>query len=102
MRGDSDDVPALMFLGAPPKLLQDVGTALCKEMNGKLQDIILEPEHSCRWKNGKHYWRTVAHIIGLDTHFISFNDFTQLFVFKMTKTATCTIKHYKFDTFINL
>ena len=102
MRGIDDDIPTMLFIGAPWRLLQDVCTDLCKMMRGKLQDITLRYEHSCRVRNGKNYWRIAVGILGLDEGFISLREFESLIVAKMQRTANCTVKYYKTEPFLNL
>jgi hypothetical protein len=102
VRGLYDEIPTLLFIGAPFELLQDVCSPICRMMQGRVKDITLEWEHSCRCKNGKHYWRIAVGIVGLDEHFISMGEFIKLIVSKMTRTANCTVRHYKTETFLNL
>lgn len=102
MRGANDNTPALLFYGAPFALLKDVCTALLRMMGGRLHNLIIDREHSCRWRNGKCFWRLVIRIDGLDQQFMSLEEFVLLLVSKIKKTCNCTIKRYKLDTFINL
>lgn len=101
-RGVNDDIPTLLFLGAPFALLQDVCTPLCRWMDGAVADITIQREHSCRRKNGKHYWRIAVGIIGLDEYVISYDEFVKLIVNKIKTTANCTVRHYQLETFLNL
>ncbi len=102
VRGYRDEIPTLLFLGAPWFLLQDVCEAVCRMMDGKVKDITLQWEHSCRRKNGKHYWRIAVGIIGLDEAFISMKEFVGLIVSKMTRTAACVVKRFNIEPFLNL
>ncbi len=102
MRGIEDDIPTLLFLGAPYELLQDVGTAICRMMDGNIRDIIITPERAIIFRNGKEYWRWAVGIIGLDETFINYPEFVKFFIHKMTTTANCKVRHYKLDTFLNL
>ncbi len=102
VRGYRDEIPTLLFIGAPWFLLQDVCETICRMMNGKVKDITLQWEHSCCRRNGKHYWRIAVGIIGLDEAFISMREFTELIVSKMTRTASCTVKRFNIDPFLNL
>lgn len=102
VRGIDDDIPTMLFLGAPWRLLQDVCTDLCRMMRGNLRDITLRREHSCRARNGKNYWRVAVGILGLNEEFISLAEFESLIVAKILRTANCTVRHYKTEPFLNL
>lgn len=101
-RGDKDDVSTLLFYGAPFALLKDVCTSLFGMMNGKVKNLVIGNEHSCRWKNGKCYWRTLIEIHGLDEQFISLKEFFLLIISMMKRICNCTVRHYRLETFVNL
>lgn len=102
MRGIDDDIPTLLFIGAPWMLLRDVCVSLVKMMDGHLKDITLQLEHSCRVKNGKHYWRIAVGIIDLDERLISYSEFVKLLVSKILYVANCSVRHFRLETFLNL
>lgn len=102
MRGDKDDIPTLLFYGAPFALLKDACEALYRMMNGMVKNLVIGHEHSCRWMNGKCYWRTTIQIIGLNEQFISLKEFVLLIISKMKRLSNCTIRHYRLETFVNL
>lgn len=102
LRGEKDNIPTLLFYGAPFDLLRDVCLNVFNMMNGKVEDLVIDREHSCRWRNGKCYWRTMIQIHGLDENFISLKDFTLLLITRMQDVCNCSIRHYKLETFVNL
>lgn len=102
LRGEKDNIPTLLFYGAPFDLLRDVCLYVFNMMNGKVEDLVIDREHSCRWRNGKCYWRTMIQIQGLDEQFISLKDFTSLLITRMKNVCNCSIRHYKLETFVNL
>lgn len=102
MRGVNDETPTLLFLGAPWCLLRDVCTSLVKMMTGKIGDITLQWERSCRVKNGKHTWRIAVGIINLDERFIGYSEFVKLLVSKILYVANCNVRHFRLETFLNL
>ncbi len=102
MRGADETTPALLFIGAPFSLLCDVCIDLHKMMAGKVKKLTVGHEHSCRVKNGKHYWRNVVEIVGLDEQFISLPEFTLMFVSHMHRLCNCAVRRYKLETFLNL
>lgn len=102
LRGEKDNIPTLLFYGAPFDLLRDVCLYVFNMMNGKVEDLVIDREHSCRWRNGKCYWRTMIQIRGLDEQFISLKDFTSLLITRMKNVCNCSIRHYKLETFVNL
>lgn len=101
MRGLNDDIPTLLFL-APFELVRDACSHLCKWMDGKVEDLVIRNEHSCRVKNGKCYWRVAVQVIGLDEHFISFREFTEFLVYHMKQICNCTIQRFNLEPFLNL
>ncbi len=100
--GLDDNIPSLLFLGAPFALLRDACKNIHKMMTGKVRDLIVTYEHSCRVKNGKHYWRNVVGIIGLDERFISVKEFITLFISYIQRLCNCTVRRYKLESFLNL
>lgn len=102
MRGDKDNIPTLLFYGAPFVLLKDVCEPIYRMMDGKVRNLVIDHEHSCRWKNGKCYWRTMIRIYGLDEQFISLKEFIFLLIAKMKRICNCTVRHYRLETFVNL
>ncbi len=101
-RGLNDEIPTLLFIGAPWLLLKDVCEPLCRMMTGHLHDITLRLEHACIQRNGHHYWRIAVGIIGLDEAFISMKEFICMLLSKMEHTATCNIKRFNTEPFLNL
>lgn len=102
MRGDKDNIPTLLFYGAPFVLLKDVCEPIYRMMDGKVRNLVIDWEHSCRWRNGKCYWRTMIRIYGLDEQFISLKEFIFLLIAKMKRICNCTVRHYRLETFVNL
>lgn len=101
LRGNHFDERVLLFQ-APFALIQDACQFIFNIMNGNIHDMLINNEHSCRWRNGKCYWRVVVRIVGLNEQFISFSEFTTLFVAYISKTFKCKIRHYCTETFLNL
>ena len=102
MRGVNDDIPTLLFYGAPFELLKDTCEYVFRLMDGKVRDLVIDRERSCRARNGKCYRRTVIKIVGLDERFMLLENFTQLLLHRMRTVCNCTIRHYKLETFVNL
>ncbi len=101
-RGVNDDIPTLLFLGAPFELLRDVCRNIFKMMAGNVRDITINQEHSCRVKNGKQYWRMAVGVVGLNEQLISLPEFFTLIVSCIRRTANCAVRYYKTETFLNL
>ena len=102
MRGNEDEIPTLLFYGAPFALLKDACCHIHKMMCGNVRDLKIKLEHSCRHKNGKCYWRYAVSVIDLNAHFISFKDFTLLLIAHIRNICNCAIRHYRLETFLNL
>lgn len=102
MRGNEDEIQTLLFYGAPFALLKDACCYIHKMMYGKVGDLKIKLEHSCRYKNGKCYWRYAVSVIDLDEHFISFKEFTLLLIAHIRNICVCSIRHYRTETFLNL
>ena len=100
-RGDNYDEPYLLF-HAPFALVKDACQFVFTAMNGKIGNMIISNEHSCRRRNGKIYWRVAVQIIGLDEFFISLKELTLLLISRMKRIANCTVRHYRTETFLNL
>lgn len=102
MRGNEDEIPTLLFYGAPFALLKDACCHIHKTMCGNVRDLKIKLEHSCRNKNGKCYWRYAVSVINLNEHFISFKEFTLLLIAHIRNICNCAIRHYRLETFLNL
>lgn len=102
MRGNEDEIPTLLFYGAPFALLKDACFHIHKTMCGNVRDLKIKLEHSCRHKNGKCYWRYAVSVIDLNEHFISFKEFTLLLIAHIRNICNCAIRHYRLETFLNL
>lgn len=102
MRGNEDEIPTLLFYGAPFALLKDACCHIHKMMCGNVRDLKIKLEHSCRHKNGKCYWRYAVSVIDLNAHFISFKEFTLLLIAHIRNICNCAIRHYRLETFLNL
>lgn len=102
MRGNEDEIPTLLFYGAPFALLKDACCHIHKMMCGNVRDLKIKLEHSCRHKNGKCYWRYAVSVIDLNEHFISFKEFTLLLIAHIRNICNCAIRHYRLETFLNL
>ncbi len=102
MRGVYDEIPTLLFYGAPFELLKDACQHIFDIMNGKVGNLIIDHEHSCRVRNGKCYWRVLVKIINLDENFISMDEFVLLLISYMKRICNCTVKHYRLEPFLNL
>lgn len=102
MRGNDDEIPTLLFYGAPFALLKDACCHIHKTMCGNVRDLKIKLEHSCRHKNGKCYWRYAVSVIDLNEHFISFKEFTLLLIAHIRNICNCAIRHYRLETFLNL
>lgn len=101
VRGLRDDIPTLLF-HAPFALLKETCQHLYKLMDGKVKNLRICNEHSCRVRNGKSYWMVAVQIIGLDEHFISLQEFTLMLVNHIQRVCNCTVRHYRLETFLNL
>ena len=102
MRGLQDDIPTLLFIGAPFELLRDACRNIYKMMAGNLRDLTVNYEHSCRVRNGKQFWRVAVGIVGLDERFLSLAEFETLFVSHIKRICSCVVRRYKTETFLNL
>ena len=101
LRGNHFDERGLLFQ-APFALIQDACQFIFNIMNGNIQDMLINNEHSCRWRNGKCYWRVAVRIVGLNEQFISFSEFTTLLVARIGKICNCKVRRYRPETFLNL
>lgn len=101
-RGLYDEIPTLLFYGAPFALVGDVCKHIFRVMVGKVENLIIRREHSCRWRNGKCYWRVAVNIIGLNEFFISLKEFVLLFIARLQTVSSCKVRHYRLATFLNL
>ena len=101
VRGRDDEIPTLLF-HAPFALLRDVCQYIFRLMAGKVRDLKVCHEHSCRRKNGKCYWRVAVQVVGLEEQFISLKEFTRLLVHRVQTVCNCKVRHYRLDTFLNL
>lgn len=99
--GLRDDAPTLLF-HAPFALLKDACQYIHKAMGGKVKDLRISNEHSCRRRNGKCYWRVAVQIIGLDESFLSLQEFTLMLISYIKRICNCTVRHYRLETFLNL
>lgn len=97
---DSDD--KVLLFHAPFTLVRDVCQKLFNMMRGNIGNIKVRNEHSCRVKNGKCYWRVAVEVIALNESFISFKEFVLMMISCMRRTANCTIRHFRTETFLNL
>lgn len=102
MRGDEFEIPTLLFYNAPFPMLKAVCEYFFRIMNGYIRDIRLWQEHSCRYKNGKCYWRVAVQAIGIKESLVSLNEFFNMLVYKIKSTFNCCIRCFKSETFINL
>lgn len=102
MRGDDFDVPTLLFYGAPFLLVKDTCEMIYKAMSGYVKNLYIDREHSCRFRNGKCYWRIAVTIVGLNTAFLALKDFLLMLVSCMQRLCYCKIRHYRTETFLNL
>lgn len=101
LRGNDYDERVLLFQ-APFALIQDACQFIFNIMNGNIQDMLINNEHSCRWRNGKCYWRVAVQIVGLNEQFISFSEFTTLLIARIKKICNCKVRRYRTETFLNL
>lgn len=101
---DREDNPATrtLLFHAPFDLLKSTCQKVYKMMDGKIRNIVLRWEHSCRVRNGKCYWRVAVQIIGLDEQFMSFKELVLLIISCLKKTTSCQIRHYRTEAFLNL
>ena len=102
MRGDDFDVPTLLFYGVPFLLAKDTCEKIFKAMAGNVKNLYIDREHSCRFKNGKCYWRIAVTIVGLNEPFLTLKEFVWMFVSCMQRLCYCKIRHYRTETFLNL
>lgn len=103
MTRDGDgDTPTMLFIGAPFALLKDTCQRLWQAMDGGIGNLIVSPEHSCRVRNGKHYWRMAVSIVDIDEKKMSLKDFMLMFISNLKSICNCTVRHYRLETFLNL
>ena len=102
MRGDNFDVPTLLFYGAPFLLVRDACQMIYKCMAGNVRNLYISREHSCRFRNGKCYWRIAVTIVGLNESFLALGEFVCMLVSCMKRLCYCKIRHYRTETFLNL
>jgi hypothetical protein len=101
LRDDDCNLRVLLF-HAPFVLVKDVCQKMFTMMRGNIGNILVKNEHSCRVRNGKCYWRVAVEIIGLNENIVSFTEFVLMMISCMRRTANCTIRHYRTETFLNL
>lgn len=99
---DYDSDKKVLLFHAPFALVKDVCQKVFTMLQGNVGNIIVKNEHSCRVKNGKCYWRVAVEIIGLNENIVSFTEFVLMMISCMRRTANCTIRHYRTETFLNL
>ena len=102
MRGDNFDVPTLLFYGAPFSLVKDACQLIYKYMSGNVKNLCIDREHSCRFRNGKCYWRIAVTIVGLNEPFLVLEELVWMLVSYMQRLCYCKIRHYRTETFLNL
>lgn len=102
MRGDNFDVPTLLFYGAPFLLVKDACRLIYKYMSGNVKNLCIDREHSCRFRNGKCYWRIAVTIVGLNEPFLALEELVWMLVSCMQRLCYCKIRHYRTETFLNL
>lgn len=101
LRGNDYDERVLLFQ-APFELIKEACQSIFNIMGGNIRNMIINHEHSCRWRNGKCYWRVAVRIVDLNEHFISFSEFTTLLIGRIKKICNCKVRHYRTETFLNL
>lgn len=103
LRGDDAcQTPYIVLYGAPYELVRDACLDLYRNMNGKVHDLLLSREHSCRYRNGKCYWRIAVCIKDLDEKAITTEGFATLFAAYLRRLCNCTLRRYRVHDFINL
>lgn len=102
MRGDNFDVPTLLFYGTPFLLVKDACQLIYKYMSGNVKNLCIDREHSCRFRNGKCYWRIAVIIVGLNEPFLALEELVWMLVSCMQRLCYCKIRHYRTETFLNL
>ena len=102
MRGDNDDLPVLIYYGAPFQLLYDVMAFVGKCMGDGIKGYRIIHEHSCRWKNGKAYRRIAVEIHGLDEQFVTLSSLIAVINNHMQRICWCKIKEYPIKRLLNL
>ena len=93
MRGDNFDVPTLLFYGAPFLLVKDACLLIYKYMSGNVKNLCIDREHSCRFRNGKCYWRIAVTIVGLNEPFLALEQLVWMLVSCMQRLCYCKIRH---------
>lgn len=101
LRGNNYDERVLLFQ-APFALIKDACQFIFNIMGGNIRNMIINNEHSCRWRNGKCYRRVAVRIIDLNEQFISLSEFTTLLIARIRKICNCKVRHYRTETFLNL
>lgn len=102
MRGDNDEIPVLIYYGAPFQLLYDVMAYIGKCMGTMIKGYVINNEHSCRWKNGKAYRRVSVEIHGLNEQFISLPSLILIINNVMQRLCWCSIKELPLKRLLNL
>lgn len=102
MRGDLDDLPTIIYYGAPWHLLIDVMKYVSRCMGDALKGYVIKQEHSCRWKNGKAYRRMSIEIHGLDEQFMSLESLLMVIHNYMKRICWCKVKELPLKKLLNL
>lgn len=102
MRGDNDDLPVIIYYGATWALVFDTMAQIAKMMGENIKGYVIRREHSCRWKNGKAYYRLAVEIHGLNEEFMSLQSFLLVINGYMQKICWCTVKELPLRKLLNL
>ena len=102
MRGDDDDMPVIIYYGAPMALVRDVMQQMQRMTKGIVSHYVVRHEHSCRYKNGKAYRRIAVEVHGLNEQCMSLNDLTLVIGHYMQKVCWCTVKELPLRKLLNL
>lgn len=101
-RGDNDDVPTILVVGAPIQLVIDTFKALFGFTSAFVHDYIITREHSCMFSYDNHYWRVAVEVDGLHGGCISVSDIMTLFEQKIQELCWCrSVQYRKLETLLN-
>jgi len=102
MRGDLDDIPTIIYYGAPFALIYDVMEFVGKHMGSMMEGYVINNEHSCRYKNGKAYRRISLELHGLQEQYVSLRDIITIINHRMQKLCWCSVKELSLYRLLNL
>lgn len=101
-RGDNDDVPALLFVGAGYTLVKKVFLTLFGNGSVLFSGFRLYHDYYPYQLQGKAWIRIAVEMRNFNSDFMSLEDFGLIVERNIKKTCLCNIKYVKLNKFLNL